>query len=193
MADMEAAGVARSTRKATRDILANIFEMARRWGYLKDTDNPARGVEVGRTDSGARTIWTPTLDEARSIIDHVDAKVGLVIETIIWTGMRISEVVGLRCSNVDVVNAVVYVRERNVRRVIDTPKTPAGQRALPLGHLAALIAPRLAVQMISCLGSRPASPTQTWRLTIACARQWRLWGCITKGMRGTHSGGSMQL
>lgn len=65
MADMGAAGVARSTRKATRDILANIFEMARRWGVPKRTRIIEPGVwRFGRTDSGTWTIWTPTFDEA---------------------------------------------------------------------------------------------------------------------------------
>ena len=138
---MEAAGVARNTRIATRAIVANIFKMAKRWGYLKDADNPATDAEIGRDAGAARTIWTPTLEEARVIIAEADEELALILELIIWTGMRISEVVGIRCKNVDVAQAVAYVRERNVRHVMDDPKSTAGQRALPLGYLAAKVAP----------------------------------------------------
>lgn len=141
LAEMERANVARSTRIATRAILSNIFEQARRWGYLKEPDNPARDAEVGRTDNGGRMIWTPTLEQARKVVARADSEVGLILESIIWTGMRISEVLGLRCCNVDTDHAVVYVRERNVRRVMDDPKSRAGQRALPLGSLAPRLAP----------------------------------------------------
>lgn len=138
---METAGVARNTRVATRAIVGNIFKMAKRWGYLKDAENPATDAEIGRDSGAARTIWTPTLEEARVIIAEADDELGLILEMIIWTGMRISEVAGLRCKNVDVAQAVVYVRERNVRGVMDDPKSTAGQRTLPLGYLAAKVAP----------------------------------------------------
>jgi integrase len=138
---MERASVARNTRVATRAIVANIFKMAKRWGYLKDADNPAKDAEIGRDSGAARTIWTPTLEEARAIIAQADAELALILEMIVWTGMRISEVVGLRCANVDVLQAVAYVRERNVRHVMDDPKSKAGQRALPLGYLAPRLAP----------------------------------------------------
>jgi len=147
MAEMERAKVARTTRIATRAILSNIFDCARKWGYLKERENPARDAEVGRSDEGARTIWTPTLEEAQRVVMHATAErgagdpdLGLMLECVIWTGMRISEVLGLHCRNVDADQAVLYVRERNVRRTMDDPKSRAGQRALPVGHLA----PRLA-------------------------------------------------
>lgn len=141
---MEAAGVARNTRVATRAIVGNIFRMAKRWGYLKEIDNPATGAEIGRGKGAARTIWTPTLEEARAIIAESDPEVALILELIIWTGMRISEAVGLRCANVDVPQAVAYIRERNVRHVMDDPKSGAGQRALPLGYLAPRLEPLMA-------------------------------------------------
>jgi integrase len=140
---MEAAGVARTTRAATRAILAHILETARRWGYTKEQINPARDAEIGRGNKGGRTIWTPTLDEARAIIEHADVDVALMLELIVWTGMRISEVLGLRCGNVDPDQAVLYVRERRSRWDVDDPKSAAGQRPLPLGYLADRLRPLL--------------------------------------------------
>lgn len=138
---METAGVARSTRKATRAITHSIFKAAKRWGYLKGTENPASEAEVGRSAGNARTIWTPTVEEAYAIIGQADAEVGLILELIVWTGMRISEATGLRCRNVDLKQGVAYVRERNVRKDFDTPKSATGLRVLPLGVLAERLAP----------------------------------------------------
>jgi integrase len=133
---MESAGVARNTRIATRAILRKIFQSAKRWGYLKDTDNPADGAEVGRSHGAARDMWTPTLEEARAIMAAADSEIALMLDAIVWTGMRISELLGLRCKSLDLDNAVARVIERQVRGDVDAPKSTAGTRELPLGHLA---------------------------------------------------------
>jgi integrase len=138
---MENTGVARTTRVATRAILSTMFEKARKWGYLKDASNPAQDAEIGRGNKGGRTIWTPTIDEARAIVGHADDDVALIVEFIVWTGMRISEVLGLRCRNVDPDQAVVYIRERRSRWDVGDPKSDAGQRPLPVGYLAERLRP----------------------------------------------------
>jgi integrase len=141
---METKRVARSTRTATRAILATMFKKARLWGYLKDQANPAQDAEIGRGNEGARTVWTPTIEDARAIIEHADEDVALILEMIVWTGMRISEVLGLRCRNVDLSQAILYVRERRSRWDVDDPKSAAGQRPLPLGYLAERLRPLMA-------------------------------------------------
>jgi integrase len=141
---MESRGVARTTRIATRAILATMLEKARRWGYLKEPINPARDAEIGRSNEGGRTVWTPTIEEARAIIENADTDVALILEIIVWTGMRISEVLGLRCRNCDLSQAILYVRERRSRWDLDDPKSAAGQRPLPLGYLAERLAPMMA-------------------------------------------------
>jgi hypothetical protein len=144
LAAMETAGVARTTRIATRAIVATMLEKARRWGYLKEPINPARDAEIGRGNEGGRTVWTPTMEEARAIIEHADEDVALILEIIVWTGMRISEVLGLRCRNCDLSQAILYVRERRSRWDLDDPKSAAGQRPLPLGYLAERLRPLMA-------------------------------------------------
>jgi site-specific recombinase XerD len=94
---------------------------------------------VGRSHGRKRIIWTPSLEEARAVTTQADARVALILELIIWTGMRIREAAGLRCVNVDVAQAVLSVRERKVRG--DIPKAHAGQRALLPRYLTERIAP----------------------------------------------------
>jgi len=141
---MEAAGVARSTRIATRTILYTIFRRAKRWGYLQSAENPATDAEVGRSAGAAREQWTPTLEEARAVIGAADPDIALMLESVIWTGMRVSELLGLRCKSVDLARGVAYVVERQVRGDVDKPKSKNSTRPLPLGHLAQHLAPLMA-------------------------------------------------
>lgn len=142
LGNMERARVARNTRKCTKAILFNMFKMAKKWGYLeKAAENPADDAEVGRSRGNSVEKWTPTMEEAVAIIEGVSEQAGLLLWCIIWTGMRISEVSGLRCCNVDLEQGVVYVKERVVDGESDDPKSTRGKRALPLGTFAPKLAP----------------------------------------------------
>lgn len=151
LATMEQAHVARKTRSCTKGIISSIFRQARRWGYLnKDSVNPTEDAEVGRDPGATRDMWTPTMAEAQAIMECSDEELALILETLIWTGMRISELCGLRCLNVDIEQGIAYIRERNVRGSMDTPKgqtnRSTGNRALPLGYLTGKLAPLMVGQ-----------------------------------------------
>ena len=142
LGNMERAGIAKSTRRCTKSIVQSMFKQARLWGFLEQSAwNPAADAEVGRSKGNTVDIWTPTLEEAQRIIAATDETTGLILWFIIWTGMRISEVVGLRCKNVDLAEGVVWVRERSVDGVSDDPKSPQGTRGLPLGYLVEQLVP----------------------------------------------------
>lgn len=143
MAAMEAAGVARKTRQVTKAILKGIFALALRWGYLpKGERNPAAEVEIGRTPGATRTRWTPTMEEAERIIAGAPDDIALALELIVWTGMRISEVLGLRWSAFNFEAGEAAVTEQRVRGALSDTKSNAGRRTLPLGSLAEKFAAR---------------------------------------------------
>jgi integrase len=60
----------------------------------------------------------------------------LIVETAVSTGMRISEILGLKWRSVDLERGVVHVEERYYRGDTGEPKSERGQRSLPLGELA---------------------------------------------------------
>ncbi len=75
----------------------------------------------------------PTRDEIRAIVDHVEGRWRPLIIAAIFTGLRASELRGLRWSDVDLVDAKLHVRQRADRyHVIGMPKSDAGQRSIPL-------------------------------------------------------------
>ncbi len=142
LGSMERAQVARNTRCMVKIIVGDVFKWARKWGYVaRDAENPAKDAEVGRTRGNEVEQWTPTMEEAERIIAACSEQTGILLWIIIWTGMRISEVCGLRWKNIDLDTGVIYVKERRCGRVVDDPKSNLGTRTLPLGSFAARLAP----------------------------------------------------
>lgn len=71
-------------------------------------------------------------EEIRAILDHCDGQVRNFIQFAFWTGMRTSELIALRWSDVDWSSGTIAVKRAKVRRVIKAPKTAAGRRLVTL-------------------------------------------------------------
>jgi integrase len=79
----------------------------------------------------------PSKAELQAILTHAGKWYPLLV-TAAFTGMRSSELRGLRWSDVDFDNKVVHVRRRaDYRRAIGYPKSAAGTRTIPLIDLVA--------------------------------------------------------
>lgn len=75
----------------------------------------------------------PTTDEVRAIIAAAQGRWRPLLIIAVFTGLRASELRGLRWSDVDLGKAVLHVRQRADRyNAIGMPKTDAGQRSVPL-------------------------------------------------------------
>jgi integrase len=75
----------------------------------------------------------PTLEEIRAIVPHLSGRWRPLLLTAIFTGLRASELRGLRWPDVDLKHAVLHVRQRADKfNTIGEPKSKAGHRAIPL-------------------------------------------------------------
>jgi integrase len=75
----------------------------------------------------------PTLDEMRAVIAHLESRWRPMLLTAIFTGLRASELRGLRWADVDLRRGEIHVRQRADRwRVLGPPKSEAGERPIPL-------------------------------------------------------------
>lgn len=75
----------------------------------------------------------PTPDEIRAIVAAVEGRWRPLFLTAIFTGLRASELRGLRWSDVDFNKTQLHVRQRADRyNTIGAPKTEAGERTVPL-------------------------------------------------------------
>ncbi len=75
----------------------------------------------------------PTPDEIRTLIAHLDGRWRPLILTAIFTGLRASELRGLRWEDVDLTRGELHVRQRaDCFHAIGRPKSEAGERTVPL-------------------------------------------------------------
>src|SRR6516165_5407329 len=75
----------------------------------------------------------PTPDEIKRLIAHLSDKWRPLLLTAIFTGLRASELRGLRWEDVDLKHAKLHVRQRADRyQTIGKPKSESGERTVPL-------------------------------------------------------------
>lgn len=150
---MEAAGIARSTRQSIRVILSSAFKCAKRWKFLEGP-SPLEDVSIGGGARHVRETKIPALEDVERLIDACDGDVPLLIETLIGTGMRISEAAGLVVSDLDFARGLIFVTRRRSCGDVAQPKSEAGRRELPMGDLARALREHVAFK-------QPADPVFT--------------------------------
>jgi integrase len=85
-------------------------------------------IEVG--------VDIPTKDEIRSMLAYAQGRWRPLVVTAVFTGLRASELRGLRWDDVDLERAVLTVRQRADRwNAIGPPKSDAGKREIPLAPM----------------------------------------------------------
>jgi integrase len=89
-------------------------------------DREERPLEVG--------VDIPSKDELNLMLDHATGRWRPLVVTAIFTGLRASELRGLRWSDVDLEGQTLTVRQRADQwNQIGNPKSKAGKRTVPLG------------------------------------------------------------
>lgn len=120
--------------KTINNQLSAIFNYACRYYGLGV--NPARVAgSVGKKDADEMNFWT--VDEFKTFIPHVKklpARVGLSV--LFWTGLRISELLALSPSDIDMEAKTLWVHKGfqtvDGQELILETKTPRSRRVLPI-------------------------------------------------------------
>jgi integrase len=101
----------------------------------KGADSRADRRQKGRLKVG---VDIPTREEIRAIVDHLKGRWRPIILTAIFTGLRSSELRGLRWADIDFKNNDLHVRQRvDQYREFGAPKSESGERTIPLPPLVA--------------------------------------------------------
>jgi integrase len=101
----------------------------------KGKDRKSEKRQKGKLKIG---VDIPTPAEIRSIIEHAEGRWRPLLLTAIFTGLRVSELRGLRWADVDLKGRVLHVRQRADRyNQIGRPKSEAGERTIPLPRIVA--------------------------------------------------------
>ena len=131
--------VAELSRVMARKVLvsfAAIIKDARRRGTI--AHNVADGVVIGTDKRAARKLEAgrdiPTPDEIRRLLAAASAPWRALLVVAAFTGLRASELRGLRWSDIDLKTGVVHVRQRADQwGEIGRPKTHTSERSIPIG------------------------------------------------------------
>lgn len=114
-----------------KGVLSAVFTAARSW-KLYDGQNPCIGVRVKKRPKRERRLIT--VEEFRTIIAALHPQEQFLVWILYGTGLRISEVLGLRWSDIDLQAGTLTVRRRWYRGdLLEETKSHAGARTLQLG------------------------------------------------------------
>lgn len=119
MSDAQERGLA--TRNPVRDMRG-----ARRKGKERQADKRQKGkLKIG--------VDIPTREEIKAIVDAAQGRWHPLLVTAIFTGMRSSELRGLRWQDIDFARAEISVHQRaDDYSEIGRPKSEAGERTIPV-------------------------------------------------------------
>jgi integrase len=123
---------ARSTRVTIRNLLSTMFKCAVKWRLVDS--NPVGGVTPGGGARQVRGCVIPTLNQVRELMALCAPEIALLIETLVLTGMRISEAAGLVVSDLDFDAGAIHVQRRFCRGDTGDTKRPSSVRDLPMGN-----------------------------------------------------------
>jgi integrase len=131
-----------STVAVCKRLLSTAFARGVEWELI--TKNPFKGVSIPQEKSDY-VVWTPAeanrfLDAARYSCEYNGGNWSYYLAYVIAirTGMRKSEILGLRWSNVDIDNRAIYVRESlhelygKGEKYVGGPKSKAGLRVITI-------------------------------------------------------------
>jgi len=123
------------SRSDMKNLLSGLFTCAAGWKYWFKP-NPVAGTEIGEKE-WKRNNRALSDDEVQKVVEALapGSQVRLIVETLVVTGMRTSEIFGLKWKYVDLRRGVIEVRERNYRGEQGNPKTRSSRRDLPMGTL----------------------------------------------------------
>lgn len=113
--------------------LSRILTEAGRRGLV--AQNVARDVKVEKSKRTEEVV-IPTKDELKALLAAADGGMHPMMLTAMLTGLRVSELRGLRWVDIDFKGKTVSVKQRADKYcVIGPPKSKAGYRTIPIGDL----------------------------------------------------------
>ena len=102
-----------ATINRTLSILSKMFNDAIRWGYLKE--NPMKQISKLREEQEAFN-YLPQ-DEARKLLENCSEDFYPICCCALYTGMRVSEILGLKWKNVDLKERIITVEKSKGKRI----------------------------------------------------------------------------
>jgi integrase len=118
------------TVKHIRTTLGTILGTAEVWGYIED--NPVRKTRLPRRGpQPEKQVLGP--EQLRLLLEKLPEPSKSVVWLLVFTGLRIGELLALRWQDIDLEAGVLRVRRTLYEGHFDEPKTRTSNRTVPLG------------------------------------------------------------
>ncbi len=111
-----------------RDVLSGILSAAVRYELL--VRNPAEGLKLPRVKKGKRSKPFITPQQFSALMELIAEPYATMVYVAVYTGLRVSELIGLRWRNVG--NDSIAVEERYCRGDWGPPKSDASNATVPV-------------------------------------------------------------
>ncbi|HCT61188.1 MAG TPA: site-specific integrase [Acidobacterium sp.] len=119
----------------TRSVLHRLFEYAMRWRYLDCQRNPMSLIELRGTTRRVRPIYLLTPQQYYQILANLAPHVRLMAVLAMNTGLRISEILGMRWTDANFEERTLTISRSIVGRHEGETKTMASADVLPLHEM----------------------------------------------------------
>jgi integrase len=122
------------TKVKIRNLMSTLFNHAIRWEFasLNPISGPNRGSGVRQSGKRRETPVTLSIEEIRSILDRLPDRHRTLVFLIACTGLRFSELRGLKWMDFNVGSLSLSIRRGVVKGYLGDLKTRASHRVLPL-------------------------------------------------------------
>ena len=109
-------------------LIKGIFKKGMQWGYLYR--NPAEFIEKPKAHKREVDFLEP--EEIRKLIETIEPQFNALVMFASLTGCRISEILGLRWSDIDFASEKVFIRQTLHANKFFEPKTEASKRTIDI-------------------------------------------------------------
>ena len=130
VSDMAGSDLSQESRDKVRDVLSSILGSAVQYGLL--VKNPAAGVKLPSPKRGKRNKPYITQQAFNVLLNMVAEPYASMIFVAVYTGLRVSELVGLRWRNVGADS--ITIEERYCRGDWGAPKSEASNATVPVNR-----------------------------------------------------------
>ena len=129
--------IARSpkTKSHIRGIMHLLFECAMKWEMIACQRNPMELVKVKGVTKRTRKKLIMTVEQFHSLLPLFSSHVRMMVVLAMCTGMRVSEILALRWTDIDFEQKVITIRRSVVSKyVADATKSDDSADDIPLDH-----------------------------------------------------------
>lgn len=121
-------GLAPETQRKTLMTLKAVLDKAMQWGYLGK--NPAVFAKAPKRVKKDIEVLSPA--EMALLIESTDLRYRAIIATGCHTGLRISELFGLKWADINLAKGVLHVRQNLQKGTFFEPKSRSSRRDVPM-------------------------------------------------------------